>query len=286
MTRQDIRHWHCCYSAPSHPHFTMTINPSLYSSQAEIDDYRLSTKTRSLQSITTDGDPHAKLIKKSPKRKPKIRCQDVLPSPTNIAALFIKNWITMKRNILLLLFVFFLPGIVLLINSITIGQEPRDLPMAVVNLENDCSENFFLTSCEANLLGCYFQQALNNSALVNLIPYTNVTAALADTERGLLRGTVVVPPHFSVSYLKKILNSWRFSEFLFYYDQVDEGVAKNETISISLDASDPQLDLFMKRAISDSMDELIANVSRLCEEQLGDGGIDLKMFTIGRVPQF
>ena len=81
-----------------------------------------------------------------------------------------KNWITMKRNILLLLFVFFLPAIVLIVNSVMIGQDPKNLPMAIVNLESDCSDRFFLTSCEANLLGCYFQEALNQSKIVTLSP--------------------------------------------------------------------------------------------------------------------
>ena len=203
----------------------------------------------------------------------------MLPSLNNIGALFIKNWITMKRNILLLLFVFFLPGIVLLINSITVGQEPKQLPLAVVNLESDCEDPYYLTRCEANLLGCYFQNTLNQSSLVNLIPYHNVTQARQDTQSGVIRGTIVIPEQFSVSYLKKILSTWRFNEFLFHYDESDESVG-NETISVALDASDPQLDLFMKRAISDSLDDLIANVSELCKEDLDDGGIDLKMFHI------
>ena len=261
--------------------YFLCFTSMFYFSQSEMDDYRLSTKTQSLQSITTGQNEaetlNAKLIKKSPKRKPKTF---VLPSLTNIAALFVKNWITMKRNILLLLFVFFLPGIVLFINSIAIGQDPKNLPIAFVNQENDCSEKFYLKSCEANLLGCYFQQALNDSSLVSLIPYTNVSAAQLDTERGLVRGSIVVPPHFSVSYLKKILDTWRFNNFLFSYQEDDTDVATDETIEISLDASDPQLNLFMKKAITDSLDELIVNVSRLCKEDLPASGIDLKMFTI------
>ena len=55
---------------------------------------------------------------------------------------------------------------------------------------------------------------------------------------------------------------------------------KNETISISLDASDPLLDMFIKRAVSDAIDDVIGNVSSLCTEHLGDGGIDLKMFNV------
>ena len=219
-----------------------------------------------------------KLIKKTEKNKPISNI--VFPSLTNIAALFVKNSITMKRNILLLMFVFFLPAIVLFVNSITIGKDPKELPIALVNYENDCSELFFLDNCEANLLGCYFKQALNDSHIVNLISYSNETEARRDTEKGLLLGSIVIPPNLSVSYLKKILGSWRYAEFLYFYDADDTGVEKNETISISLDASDPLIDLFIKRAISDAIDDVIANVSSLCTEHLGDEGIDLKMFTI------
>jgi len=246
--------------------------------QSEIDDYRLSTKTQSLQSVSIGPDEaevmNAKLIKKTPKRKPKTF---VLPSIHNIAALFVKNWITMKRNILLLLFVFFLPGIVLLINSIMIGQEPKNLPIAIVNMENDCSENYYKTSCEANLLGCYFQQSLNESSLVNLIPYKNITQARLDTMHGLVKGSIVVPEKFSTSYLKKVLDKDLFEDFLYFFDQQDNA-NPNETISVALDVSDPQLDLFMKKAISDSMDNLITNVSEICKDRLPEGGLDLKMF--------
>ena len=246
-----------------------------------MDDYRLSTKTQSLQSISIGQNEsetlNANLIKKTPKRKPKTF---KLPSLNNIGALFIKNWITMKRNILLLLFVFFLPGIVLLINSITVGQEPKELPLGVINLESNCQEQFYLTDCEANLLGCYFQHALNESSLVNLVPYTNITQARLDTQTGRLRGTIIIPETFSVSYLKKILSTWRYNEFLYYFDVSGDNVGTNETISVALDASDPQLDLYMKRAITDSLDTLIANVTELCKDHLGDGGIDLKMFNI------
>ena len=102
------------------------------------------------------------MISQNSKKRPKTFA---FPSLNNIAALLIKNWITMKRNLLLLLFVFFLPGTVLFINSLVIGQEPRDLPVAVVNLESNCEESFFLTDCEANLLGCYFQGKYNITIL-------------------------------------------------------------------------------------------------------------------------
>ena len=131
----------------------------------EFDETRMSSKTQSLHSVCvsneSDQSVNVKLISKSPKPKPKISV--TVPSISNIAALFMKNWITMKRNILLLLFVFFLPGIVLFINSVTIGLSPVNLPLALVNHESECLDNIFITSCEANLLGCYFKESLNRS---------------------------------------------------------------------------------------------------------------------------
>ena len=245
----------------------------------------MSTKTPSLQSITVGHHESetlsAKLIRKSPRRKPKSNV--TLPSYSNVAALFVKNWITMKRNILLLLFVFFLPGIVLLINSLTIGLSPRNLPLALVNLEDNCTDQSYTRRCEANMLGCYFKKSLNDSETVNLIHYPSISTAERDVRAAVVRGLVVVPPHFSVSYLKRILgvNSWRWSEFTYFYSVEDEDVATNETINIALDASDPQLVLFIKKAITDAVDNMVANITELCEDELGDEGIDLSMVSVG-----
>ena len=209
-----------------------------------MEDYRLSTKTQSLQSITIGQNEsetlNTKLIKKSAQRKPKTTF--TLPSSSNVAALFIKNWITMKRNILLLLFVFFLPGIVLLINSLTIGLSPTNLPMALVNLESDCTDESYISRCEANMLGCYFKKSLNDSQTVDLIHYTDISEAESAVRNAHVRGMVVVPAQFSLSYVKRILGerSWRWDQFLFFYHLVDNGVSTNESIRIALDASDPQ----------------------------------------------
>ena len=109
----------------------------------------------------------------------------------------------MKRNILLLLFVFFLPAIVLIVNSVMIGQDPEDLPLAIVNLEGDCENRSFSERCEPNRLGCYFQDSLDKTKFVDLVMYSDVTKAYGDTRNGELHGAIVVPLNFSESYLNK-----------------------------------------------------------------------------------
>ena len=132
----------------------------LFRNEDGLDQENVTNSSQSLQSVIVDEDDSARLIQK--KRNSKSKPGITTPSISNVAALFVKNWITMKRNLPLLFFVFFHPGIVLLINSVTVGLSPRNLPIAVVNLESSCSDKYYQTKCEATQLGCYTQQSLNS----------------------------------------------------------------------------------------------------------------------------
>eukprot|EP00090_Calanus_glacialis_P008173 TRINITY_DN16497_c0_g1_i1.p1 TRINITY_DN16497_c0_g1~~TRINITY_DN16497_c0_g1_i1.p1 ORF type:complete len:734 (+),score=117.42 TRINITY_DN16497_c0_g1_i1:53-2254(+) len=251
--------------------------------QSQYDETRMNVKTQSLQSVSVGQNEsvqssNVNLLQKKKKEKKNVSL--TLPSLSNTAALCMKNWITMKRNFLLLLFVFFLPGLILLINCITIGHSPINLPIGLVNYESDCSENYYISNCEANLLGCYFKQSLNKSETVNLISYTNESEAIRDTEAALLRGMIVIPEHFSTSVLKRILSDWRFDHFIYYYGVEDKDVGKFDKISLSLDASDPQLALFVTKAVTEALDSFTKEVSELCKEDLGDI-IDLSILSVG-----
>ena len=219
--------------------------------------------------LSTQQSSCANLVTKRPKQKPQFSF--TFPSYSNTAALCKKNWITMKRNFLLLLFVFFLPGLILFIDCITIGLSPNNLPLALVNYESDCSNEIFINSCEANQLSCYFKQSLNKSDLVSLVPYQNESAAVKDTEEAILQGVLVIPETFSTSVLKRILDGWRFDEYVYYYGvENEEQVGKFDKISLSLDMSDPQLALFITKTVTEAMDSFTEEVSDLCKDDLGD----------------
>ena len=177
----------------------------------------------------------------------------------------------MKRNLLLLLFVFFLPAIVLIVNSVMIGQDPEDLPLAIVNLEGNCDDKSFLERCEPNRMGCYFQESLDQTKIVDLVTYSDITKAYGDTRNGELHGAIVVPLNFSETYLNKIQKNDR-------PDPEEKSVDEKQIISIRLDESDPLLEKFVKKAISEAVDDMLVTVSNLCEDQLGDGVLDFKMF--------
>ena len=117
-------------------------------------------------------------------------------SLSNIFALVIKNWITMKRSPVLLIFIFLLPGILMSLTCISVGIDPVSLPIGVLNFESNCTgvnlnvsptmtmwclRTFTATffsgsqwrhtqgSCEADVLSCYYTHALNNTEAVHLV---------------------------------------------------------------------------------------------------------------------
>ena len=201
-----------------------------------------------------------------------------------MSALFIKNWITMKRNIFLLIFMFFLPACLSAVNCLFLGHDPINLPLAIINQENNCSNQSFRESCEADMMGCYFQTSLQSSQTISLIPYANISRAEDDLVNAVVRGVVVVPENFSKGYFKRILgeqnSGWSaVSQFLNLEDVDHDGVSTNETITITLDSSDPTLVLFIKNTTTKAVDDTVANISKLCTGDLGDGGIDLSMVT-------
>ena len=238
----------------------------------------MNAKTESEHNILLEN-LKSKLSKKRNRiRKPSF----IFPSFSNFWALFMKNIITMKRNILLLLFIFILPAFCLLVSNLTLGLSPRNLPLALVNLESDCADETYISRCEADMLGCYFEKSLDDSQTVNLLHYTNVSQAESDVRNAKIKGMVVVPENLSVSYLKRILGgqSWRWNQFLFFYDVVDDDITTNETVSVALDASNPQLVLFIKKAIMEAVDNMVGNITGLCKEDLGDKGVDLSVVTL------
>ena len=141
----------------------------------------------------------------------------------------------------------------------------------MVNLESSCPDKYYQTKCEANQLECYFQQSLNRTDSVHLVSYQNTSQAIKDSKAGLVKGHIEIPTHFSISFLKRVLASIEYDDFLYYYEiENEELIGKDEKVSISLDSSDPQLALFIKKAISTSVDEFAEDVSRICKQDLGD----------------
>ena len=209
------------------------------------------------------------------KKKPKWSCPS-LPSLSNIVALLIKNWITMKRNPVLLIFIFFLPGIFMVLTCVSVGIDPVDLPIGVLNHETNCSGVNVTHGCEADVLSCYYLASLASTQAVSLVPYLDRGDMLADTATARLRGHLTVPANFSHSFLKRLLKPDLYDEWVYFYGLDDTyPVATDERLALSLDTSETLVALVIRDAVSDSLRTFSSLVNRVCEDDLRGETMDL-----------
>ena len=191
-------------------------------------------------------------------------CGLALPSLTNILALLIKNWITMKRSPILLIFVFFLPGILMVVTCLTIGLPPLHLPVGVLNLEANCSA-IGNTTCDPTTLSCHFLSSLAASPSVHLVPFAEEEEMAAALEGGMLRASVLVRANFSESLLHRLLRPDLYSQFQWLYGVGEVG--KGEKIRLSLDTSDTLLAMVLREATVEALLGWSARVAEVGESQ-------------------
>lgn len=100
-----------------------------------------------------------------------------------VMALFIKNSIRLKRNVPILLFYFFLPSIQIALFCICIGQDPKNIPVAVYNAEDP-------PGLSAEYL------SFVNSDIVVQVPY----GSLEEARQAVVDGKAWAALHFSHNY--------------------------------------------------------------------------------------
>ena len=205
-----------------------------------------------------------------------------LPSFSNILALLIKNWITMKRSPILLFFIFLLPGIFMVLTCVSVGLDPTDLPVGVLNLETNCSGVSLNTSCEADVLSCYFIDSLNTTKAIHMVNYDDKEAMMTDAATAKIRAHFTVPANFSHSFLKRLLKPDLYDEWIYFYGIDDTFPVRNdEKMVMSLDESDALVALVLRKTLTDALDNFSATVNRVCEEDLEDETLDLRVVTEG-----
>ena len=193
------------------------------------------------------------------------------PSISNIYALANKNFITIKRNLPLLFFLFISPALFVILNCISIGNSPRSIPIGVTNLESNCSDPIFTSSCQADMLSCYLEESLNGSGGFDLKKFSSVSKMYAEAKIAAVRATFIIPQNFSVSYLKRILKTVEFDEFIYFYDILDdELIGEYEKIYIAMDMSYKPMLSFIRQALKKTLSNFDEKVKKICENDIGD----------------
>lgn len=141
-----------------------------------------------------------------------------------VMALFIKNTIRLKRNVPILLFYFFLPSIQIALFCICIGQDPKNIPVAVYNAEDP-------PGLSAEYL------SFVNPEIVVQVPYPS----LEEARQAVVDGKAWAALHFSHNYSAS-LNQRRIMA-----GKADNDTIESSNIKLYLDMSNQVIGFVLLR---------------------------------------
>ncbi|KAH7645562.1 LOW QUALITY PROTEIN: ABC transporter G family member 20 [Dermatophagoides farinae] len=141
-----------------------------------------------------------------------------------VMALFIKNSIRLKRNVPILLFYFFLPSIQIALFCICIGQDPKNIPVAVYNAEDP-------PGLSAEYL------SFVNPEIVVQVPYNS----LEEARQAVVDGKAWAALHFSHNYSAS-LNQRRIMA-----GKADNATIESSNIKLYLDMSNQVIGFVLLR---------------------------------------
>lgn len=148
-----------------------------------------------------------------------------------------KNYIRLKRNVPLLLFQFVLPAIQVILFCICVGNDPFDIPVAVVNEESSADSIAALSS--------QFLRSVDTH-LVRQVNFTNLEAAIESVRAGKNWGVVHIPENFTISIHKR---------FAGLEGELDDSTLENSTIKVYPDMTNQPIghamDVAFRRAYND-----------------------------------
>ncbi|XP_075229152.1 ABC transporter G family member 23-like isoform X2 [Lycorma delicatula] len=159
-------------------------------------------------------------------------------SINRIRAQFHKNVLFITREVTFLGFIIFLPILICCIHNWALGGNPKDLTLAVVNSEDNCSNYHFYHGCHLNKsLSCrylyHLEELKENFHLVHRDDFEEAKALTIDNK---FWGLIYFPQNFS-SYLIK-----RFERP--FYNWTDD-VLDLGTIEVHLDKTDVIISRFL-----------------------------------------
>nr|QER78523.1 ATP-binding cassette transporter [Diaphorina citri] len=147
-----------------------------------------------------------------------VQCSPVLHSPlvsneyiswSRFKAQLLKQFIWIKRNLLVMSYVVFLPLICMYVFNCAVGLFPSPLRLALINEETNglppvsCSQSVD-TGC--NLTGpmsCRYMQKIEKIGKVELVQFNNMAEAREAVGHGKLWGTMQFTPNFTQSFLNR-----------------------------------------------------------------------------------
>jgi len=180
----------------------------------------------------------ADLSTMSPGNKYDYKTQSIGEYCDTVGTITWKNYIRLKRNVPLLLFQFVLPAIQVILFCICVGNDPFDIPVAIVNEESS-------TDSIAALSGQFLRSI--DSHLVRQVNFTNLDKAIESVRTGKNWGVIHIPENFTISIHKR---------FAGLEVELDDATLENSTIKVYPDMTNQPIGHAMEVAFRRAYNDL------------------------------
>jgi len=178
------------------------------------------------------------------------RLRKCCPGLSNLHALFVKNLLKLRRNPAMLLFVFLLPAIQVVFFCVSIGQDPKNLAVGLLNQESQfCDDNS--TGCVLNDLGC---RMFSGDSQVILTGVNNETEGLKKVSDGELWGLLVIKENFTSSLMGRLTGP-----------QAANPSSLGSQVEVHLDMSNQQVALSLQRWVVETLSNSTASFLSTCQ---------------------
>lgn len=190
--------------------------------------------------------------------------------PQHMKALVWKNFLWMWRNVGIMLFIIGLPVVQIILFCLSIGKDPVDLKIAVVNHELNSSMEPCIPSmdCEWTRMSCRFLKELEKRS-VKLVPYDHENEAINAIERGWAWGAITFPSNFSESLSVRIEEGQDADEWSIDYSNME----------ITMDMSNQQIGQLLQRSFYNSYKDFARDVAGVCNYSQKVASIPLRFET-------
>ncbi|XP_012140627.1 ABC transporter G family member 23 [Megachile rotundata] len=173
----------------------------------------------------------------------------------HMKALIWKNFLWMWRNVGMMLFIIGLPVAEIILFCLSIGKDPMNLKIAIVNheLNNSMGPCIPTTGCDWHRLSCRYLKHLEETS-VEFITYDNEMDAKHAVEDGTAWGAITFPSNYSNSLyarfdLGRETDIWDIAE---------------STMTIVMDMSNQQIGQLLKRDFYKSYEKFAEEVTVAC----------------------
>ncbi|PSN57701.1 hypothetical protein C0J52_00297 [Blattella germanica] len=171
-------------------------------------------------------------------------------------ALIWKNFVCMWRNIAVMVFLIALPIVETVLFCLTVGPDPKNLPVSYVNDELEFSKPclFPKEGCSYRLLSCRYLRTLEIQTTLKLTRFKRERDALDLVKRGKSWGVLHFNSNYSESMKQRVLKG---------YDVTKKELADSQLV-VRLDMTNQHISYMIKKNLYDAYVEMITNLLINC----------------------